>query len=270
MSWKTKSFLLAVGGVFLLGVTSGCGMLSLYDKLQARNELNEGVKDYSSQKYDEATEHFKVSVQLDPDLIDAQLYLATTYRAQFVPGSQSMDNLKMARQAITTFEEVLEKDPKNATSMASIAGMYNSMSDYESAKEWYRKQLEADPSNPEPLYGVGTINWQLAYDKTGMTGENVEHLTEEENGQVTQLVDEGIGALKEALEIRPSYTDAMQYLNLLYREKSKMATEEDEKQNWELQADQLALDALDMKRKQEEEAELARRTITGVAKTDEE
>ena len=264
-----KTFLLAVGGVFLLGAASGCGVLGFYHKLQARNELNEGVKDYTGQRYDEATERFKAAVTLDPDLIDARLYLATTYRAQFIPGSQSLDNLEMARQAISAFEEVLAKDPQNTTSMASIAGIHNSMGDYESAKEWYRRQLDADPTNPEPLYAFGTINWQLSYDKTGMTGENIEYLTEEENAQVAQLVDEGIGVLKEALEIRPGYTEAMQYLNLLYREKSKLATEEEEKQNWELEADKLALEALEMKRKQDQEAELARRTISGATKSEE-
>ena len=269
MSRMTKSFLLAVGGVFLLSASSGCGMLSLYDKLQARNELNEGVKDYSSQKYDEATEHFKASVALDPKLLDAQLYLATTYRAQFVPGSQNLDNLKMAKQANAAFEVVLEIDPQNTTALASIAGIHNSMGDYDSAKVWYRKQLEADPTNPEPLYAFGSINWQLSYDKTGMTGENVEYLSEEENAQVTQIVDEGISVLKEAIEIRPGYTEAMQYLNLLYREKGKLATDEEEKQNWELEADKLALDALEMKRKQEAEAELARRTLSGAAKSEE-
>lgn len=269
MSRMTKSFLLAVGGVFLFGATSGCGVLSLYDKLQARNELNEGVKAYSSQKYDQAIEHFKASVAFDPQLVDAQLYLATAYRAQFVPGSQSLDNLQMAKQAISAFEVVLEIDPKNNTSLASIAGIHNSMGDYENAKVWYRKQLEADPTNPEPLYAFGTINWQLSYDKTGMTGENVEYLTEEENAEVTQLIDEGVGVLKEAIEIRPGYTEAMQYLNLLYREKGKLATEEEEKQNWELEADKLALEALEMKRKQEEEAEKARRTISGAVQKEE-
>ncbi len=269
MSRMTKSFILVVGGIFLLSATSGCGVLSLYDKLQARNELNEGVKDYASQKYNEAIEHFQASVALDPELVDAQLYLATSYRAQFVPGSQSLDNLQMAKQAISAFEVVLETDPKNTTSMASIAGIHNSMGDYENAKIWYRKQLDADPTNPEPLYAFGIINWQLSYDKTGMTGENIEYLTEEENTGVTQLVDEGIGVLKEAIEIRPGYTEAMQYLNLLYREKSKLATEEEEKQNWELEADKLALEALEMKRKQDKEAELARRTISGAAKSEE-
>jgi tetratricopeptide (TPR) repeat protein len=158
---------------------------------------------------------------------------------------------------------VLEKDPGNESSMANISGIYNSMGDYDLAKEWYRKQIEANPSNPEPLYGIGTIDWQLSYDQTGMIGGNVENLNDEQKAQVNATVDEGVDVLKRALEINPRYTDAMQYLNLLYREKGKLAADDEEKSNWEMEADKLALQALEMKRMLEEEAERAKRTFTG-------
>jgi tetratricopeptide (TPR) repeat protein len=257
--------LLALG---LATSTLGCNLFTILDKLSARDELNKGVKAYTSQKYGEAVEHLQLATELDPGLIDAELYLATTYRVQYEPGSQSMDNLQMAQKAIQIFERVLEKDPGNESSMANISGIYNSMGDYDLAKEWYRKQLEANPSNPEPLYGIGTIDWQLSYDRTGMIGDNVENLTDEEKAEVNGTVDEGVEALRKALEIYPQYTDAMQYLNLLYREKGKLASDDEEKANWEMEADKLALQALEMKRMQEEEAERAKRTFTGATESE--
>ncbi len=257
--------LLAMG---LASSTLGCNLFTILDKLSARDELNKGVKAYSSQKFDEAVTHLQNAVDLDPELIDAELYLATTYRVQYQPGGQSMDNLQMAQQAIRIFERVLAKDPGNESSMANISGIYNSMGDYDMAKEWYRKQMEANPSNPEPLYGIGTIDWQLSYDRTGMTGDNVENLTDEEKAEVNATVDEGVDALRKALEINPQYTDAMQYLNLLYREKGKLAADDEEKANWEMEADKLALEALEMKRMQEEEAERAKRTFTGATEAE--
>jgi tetratricopeptide (TPR) repeat protein len=246
----------------------GCNLFTILDKLSARDELNKGVKAYTSQKYDEAVTHLQSAVDLDPELIDAELYLATTYRVQYEPGSQSMDNLQMAQKAIQIFERVLAKDPGNESSMANISGIYNSMGDYDLAKEWYRKQIEANPSNPEPLYGIGTIDWQLSYDQTGMIGGNVENLNDEQKAQVNATVDEGVDVLKRALEINPRYTDAMQYLNLLYREKGKLAADDEEKSNWEMEADKLALQALEMKRMQEEEAERAKRTFTGATESE--
>ncbi|MCY3778343.1 MAG: hypothetical protein OXH11_20405 [Candidatus Aminicenantes bacterium] len=257
--------LLALG---LAASSLGCNLFTILDKLSARDELNKGVKAYSSQKFDEAVTHLQNAVDLDPELIDAELYLATTYRVQYQPGGQSMDNLQMAQKAIQIFERVLAKDPGNESSIANISGIYNSMGDYDMAKEWYRKQMEVNPSNPEPLYGIGTIDWQLSYDRTGMTGENVENLTDEEKAEVNATVDEGVEALRKALEINPQYTDAMQYLNLLYREKGKLASDEEEKSNWELEADKLALESLEMKRMQEEEAERAKRTFTGATEAE--
>ena len=114
------------------------------------------------------------------------------------------------------------------------------------------------------MYGIATIDWQLAYDETGMTGESVEFLSEERRAEINQLVDEGIASLKEALEIDPEYVDAMQYLNLLYREKAKLTAEEEEKRTWEREADQLALRALELKREQQDaEAEDHRRLLAG-------
>lgn len=257
--------LLAFG---LAASTLGCNLFTILDKLSARDELNKGVKAYSSQKFDEAVTHLQNAVDLDPELIDAELYLATTYRVQYQPGGQSMDNLQMAQKAIQIFERVLAKDPANESSIANISGIYNSMGDYDMAKEWYRKQMEVNPSNPEPLYGIGTIDWQLSYDRTGMTGDNVENLTDEEKAEVNATVDEGVDALRKALEINPQYTDAMQYLNLLYREKGKLAADDEEKANWELEADKLALQSLEMKRVQEEEAERAKRTFTGATEAE--
>ncbi len=94
-----------------------------------------------------------------------------------------------------------------------------------------------------------------------MTGESVEFLSEERTAEINQLVDEGIASLKKALEIDPQYVDAMQYLNLLYREKAKLTAEEEEKISWEREADTLALQALDLKREQEEAEEEARKRV---------
>jgi len=248
----------------LVLTASSCGWI---DGLSARNELNLGVSAYTSKNYDEAIEHFQESIEKDPDLVRSYLYLAIAYRAQYIPQGTSPDNMDRARNAIATFKEVIDRatDPVDqTTAMANLAGIYNGMGDYEMAKEWYRKRLELEPNNPVPMYGIATIDWQLSYDETGMTGESVDFLSEERSAEINDLVDEGIASLKNALEIDPEYVDAMQYLNLLYREKAKLTAEEEEKRTWEREADQLALQALDLKREQEErEAEARRRVMAG-------
>lgn len=255
------SFLLLVGML-----VSGCNYI---DKLQARDQLNKGVNSYHRQSYNEAEQHFQSAIQLDPELAVSHLYLATVYRAQFQPGSQSIANLQQAQKAIAAFQKVLDMDPdledtqSAATAIASISTIYKGLEDFDRAKEWQLKRVDLEPTNPEPLYGIGTIDWELSYAKTGMTGENVEHLTKEELAEVEKNVTEGIDVLKRALEIQPDYHDAMSYLNLLYREKAKLTDDDDEKKEWESEANKLALQALRIKRQKEEEAEKARRTFSG-------
>ena len=56
--------------------TAGC------DKLRARDQLNKGVASYKNARYEQAIEHFKDAVALDPSLLNAKLYLAAAYVAQ--------------------------------------------------------------------------------------------------------------------------------------------------------------------------------------------
>ncbi|MBI4445781.1 MAG: tetratricopeptide repeat protein [Acidobacteria bacterium] len=262
MKFSSKLFLMAI--LLLLPVVAGgC---TLMDRLEARDHLNKGVSAYTVKKYEEAIEHFQESIRLDPELTTAYLYLATAYRAQFIPGAQSEENKQRADRAIATFQEALNRDPGNSTAMANIAGIYQGLNDHDSAKLWYRKRIEVESSNPEPLYGIGVINWQLSYDRTGVNGENVANLTPEQKAEISQLLDEGIDVMKRALELKPDYHEAMQYLNLLYREQGKLTEDPEERARLQKEADQLALKALEVRKKQEEEAERLRKTFSGAAK----
>jgi len=245
---------------------SGC---QLMDKLKARDHLNKGVQAYSGKRYDEAIEEFKAAIELDPTLKDGILYLATAYRAQFVPLVTTPDNLRKGQEAIATFEKVLELDPQNYNAMASIADMYRNMNDPDNAKVWYLKIGEYEEHRAEALYGIGVINYNLSEEKTGKDGENIENLTEEELAEINQLVDDGIDYLKQSLEVNPDYSDAMEYLNLLYREKAELAVDEEEKDNWLKEADMLALRALEKKRELQRREEEARRKIFSGESTEE-
>ena len=61
-------------------------------KLRARDSLSKGVRAFRDAKYETAVEFFKSAVNLDPDLLNAHLYLATAYASQYVPGGESPEN----------------------------------------------------------------------------------------------------------------------------------------------------------------------------------
>ena len=244
-------------GVFvaliLLAVTaSGC---AFYKKLRARDQLNKGVTAFQNKDYTKAELCFIQAKDLDPALLHAWLYLATTYRMQ-VPPVKTQEGEAMANKAIAAYEDVLKVDDKNENAMASIAGLYiQPLEDRDKAREWQRKRMVANPTNPEPLYGIGTLDWQEVYDKTGQTGEMVDSLSDEEKASLMAKANDGIKALEDALKINPDYVDAMQYENLLYREKAKLTKDPDEKKQFLNQANLLALKAIATRKKVEEQQE---------------
>ena len=183
---------LCVLATTLLLVFTGSGC-KLMDQLKAREHLNNGVKAYSAKRYDEAVEEFRAAIEKDATLVDAHLYLAAAYRAQFVPMVPSPDNLRKGQQAITTFEQVLQLDPQSTNAMANIADLYRNMNEPDEAKSWYRKLMEVSEEKAQALYGIASIDYNLADSKTGQDGDNVENLTEEEIAEVNRVVEEGIG-----------------------------------------------------------------------------
>jgi tetratricopeptide (TPR) repeat protein len=255
---KSRKLLVVLVAIVLGTGLTGC---TFYKRLQARDHLNKGVEAYTAKNFDAAVQEFKDSVELDPTLVDAYLYLAAAYRAQFVPQVPTPENLRKGQEAIASFEKVLELDPKSVNAMANIADIYRNMNEPDKAKEWYRKLMDIQEDDSQALYGIATINYNIVDEKTGKDGENVPNLTEEERAEANRMADEAIASLKQALDINPDYTDAMEYLNLLYREKGELAENEEEKDRWQKEADKLAIDALNKKRELQRRAEQERRQI---------
>jgi tetratricopeptide (TPR) repeat protein len=209
------------------------------NKLKARDELNKGVRAYKGGDFETAIEHFQRANDLDPTLLNARIYLATAYATQFVPGAPSEKNKELGEQAIREFEKVLEIDRGNVTALAYIAQLYFGMAgaaDWEEArelfaksKEYRRRLIEVEPTNPEHYYSIGVIDWTLAYrprmqmkrdlgrrPDEPLPARNRRDLAE----QNTAVVEEGIEALQKAVKLNDKYLDAIAYLNLMYREKA--------------------------------------------------
>ena len=181
-------------------------------KLQARDNLNKGVQAFRAQKYDVAIDHFKKAIELDPELKDAELYLATGYAQQFAPGSPTEENQKIADLAVQTFQKVLDKDPTNKTAMAGIASIYQNNAQYDKAREAYIKNAEIDPQNHIPFYAVGSVDWIIVHNTESK-------LSPEEK---SKLIEEGMQYLDKAMTLNPDYEDTLWYQNLLLREKANL------------------------------------------------
>ncbi|HEY2351230.1 MAG TPA: tetratricopeptide repeat protein [Candidatus Acidoferrum sp.] len=256
--------------VMMVAVSAGC------DRLKARDLLNKGVANFKNGQYDKAVEDFKAAKDLDPKLMNARLYLATAYASQYIPGAPSDENVKKGEAAIDEFKGVLEKDPNNLSAIDGIGSILFQMSGqpfspakFQESKTYHQKHIELKPTDPEPYYWIGVIDWTLAFRDNAelRTAYNKDHINKQikENDALPatvrnqyvdrdgKLVDEGITYLKKAIELKPDYDDAMAYLNLLYRRKADMVESAEERASYEKQADDLVDKVKEIKQKRAEQ-----------------
>jgi tetratricopeptide (TPR) repeat protein len=239
-------------------------------KLKSRDEMNRGVQAYKNAKYVDAVNHFKSAVELDPTNQNAQLYLATSYMTQWVPGADSPENNRAQKAAKQEFLKVLDKDPQNKIALASLASMSYSQAGFGSpeqksealgeAKKWNMKRVEVDPNDAEAYYSLGVIAWAEAYpniqtervklnmkpdDSGSIKNDKVKTELKEKYGKA---IDDGLSSLQKAIDIDKENDDAMTYLNLLLRKKADLEDTADEAKADVAKAEEWANKSLDIKK----------------------
>ncbi len=240
----------------LVAGASGC------NKLRARDLLNKGVASFKNAQYDAAVEDFKQAKELDPELLNARLYLATAYASQYVPGAPSDENMRHGQEAIAEYRSVLEKDPDNLSAIDGLASILFQMGGqpfdakkFEESKAFDEKHIALKPQDPQPYYSSGVIDWGLAYRGNAemRLAYNKDHLKKQISDtdplppdvrkayaeKYQAMVDDGIEKLKKAIELKPDYDDALTYLNLVYRRKADMVDSTEERDALTKQADDL-------------------------------
>src|SRR5262249_55542018 len=151
--------------------------------------------------YKSAIEYFKQALDLDPNLANAQIYLATAYLQQYTVGSQSRENLEFAENAIEGFNRVLRQHPDNVNAALALASIYQSTKDFQNARENYLLASKLDPQNPVPFYALGQVNWMMVSQK-----DDPLPFVEQ-----SRLIEEGLENLDKALAVNSQYEDAMTY-----------------------------------------------------------
>jgi len=246
----------------------GCGEQIAY--LKARNALNKGVAAFGRADYSVAARHFEEAIAADPELLDARQYLATAYMSQFIPGSESEENLELASKALEGFQGVLDHDPTEAQAilaMSSMGSLYFNMgiAEFDQAVEWYDKLLAKDPTNLTALYTKGVIAWTQSYQPRlevramlGMRPEDPGPIKDSDaRVELAEanipIIEHGMKSLETAIQIDPDYDDAMAYLNLLYRERADISETQEEYDEYSGKADDWVQQALDTKKRKAEQ-----------------
>ena len=150
-------------------------------------------------------------------------------------GVDTTENNEIGERAIEQYKKVIDVAPPKTDILNAVKGvayMYLQMRKFDDAKEYYRRATALEPTDPEPYYSIGVIDWTEIYQlrqeeraKLGMRPADA--LPEEDHALCATLreknsgkIEDGIDNFNKALELRPDYDDAMAYMNLMYRERT--------------------------------------------------
>jgi tetratricopeptide (TPR) repeat protein len=236
--------LLVLGGLVL--VLPGC------ESVKIRYYMNEANKAYKAQKYEDAIAEYTKVLSFLPGDWNANYQIAVSYLAMYHPNSthpkdieysekaaaaleklltmkapdvETVDKVRgfyvgllqaanKSDKAITFYEELVKKEPGNPVFAAQLAGLYAKKPDFPQALKWFERRAELEPSNKEAWYTIGVVCWERSA-KGGLLVADQE--------RIEQLVPTGMKALEKAIALDPDYFDALVYINLLYREKARLA-----------------------------------------------
>lgn len=255
--------------IAVLPLVGGC------NKVQARAELKKGNEQYANEAYKRALAHFRKGLELDPAATFAWRSVGLSALALYHPGDESDENVDYAKTAIDAFEKYLKDFPKDEKVRDYLMSTYVNAQMYDQAlayldaqiqkrpddpnlagskvrllvqagrfdEAWNLAMKQSGPAAPEALYSVGVAIWDKAYRDPAL-----------DNATKESIVDQGLAALKKALDLKPDYFEAMAYYNLLFREKAKVTLDPEKAQEYTALADRWLEKAIALRKKAEEEA----------------
>ncbi len=245
-----RNRLVLVFAVAALGF-AGMGCQGTVDRLKANFAAKQGNDFYKAQDFQKAVEWYRYSLYLNPELPIAYHNAGLAFMGLYKPGSKHPKDLYFSQQAIDNLTRYLSyqpddddgknqlltvflqaeryddaakffeaemkergSDPVVSARYAQVLGMiYAKKGDFESSLEWYKKRAEIEKDNPEALYTIGVLCWDKVY-HSGITMELEAR---------KQMVEMGLDYLQRAADLRENYFEATSYINLMYREKAKVA-----------------------------------------------
>jgi tetratricopeptide (TPR) repeat protein len=126
--------------------------------LSARTALAEGEDAFRRGDFRHAAAKFKFALDLDPASTTVRLRLVAAYHKQYVPGGESRANLEVATQTLDEIARVLERDPSNRAAIVAAAEIDDGRSDYDQARDWYRRLIAIDSSSGTAFAGLSAAS----------------------------------------------------------------------------------------------------------------
>jgi tetratricopeptide (TPR) repeat protein len=265
-----RILILPVAALLILPA-AGCG------KIEARAELKRGNSFYQQEQYSKAMESYKRGLHLDPDAGFAWRSLGLSALALYRPGEAEKRNQEYADTAIDAFQKFLAENPDDTKIEDYLMATYVNAGKYDEALKYIDQRNQKKPEDapkftqakfnilakagrlddalqqtqqlapadkPAALYSIGTAAWQKVYQDKGTLNADAKN----------KLIDMGLSVEKQAMDLKPDYSDAMFYYGLLFREKAKLEIDGAKRLEDEKAANEWATKGNDLRKKQAAQA----------------
>ncbi|MDX6557387.1 MAG: hypothetical protein QOF72_436 [Blastocatellia bacterium] len=270
--------------ILALFVAAGAGC-TLVNKIRSKNELNETARAYREGHFEEAEQHAKRALYLDPNNKTAAVFIARVIHQQYKPGVDTPENIQKARDAIEAYRHILEKDPNNDEAYKAISVLYSAIKDDTKLREWILKRAtDSSMSNEKRAEAYAILagkDWDCSFRITELPDVKV---TTNESGKPSvvykkpkdqkdfdnaqKCVVRGLEEAETAIKFDPNNESAWSYKTNLLLEAAKLAEMDgkaDQKAQYQKQADVAAKRAAALseeRRKREEAADQSAATPT--------
>lgn len=266
-SGRSRFYLLGLLLGATLVATAGC------HKFEARVQLKQGNVLYENESYKDALAQFQKGLEIDPAATFAWRSVGLSAMALHRPGVEGEENAKYAETAIDAFNKYLKDYPNDKKVEEYLTTVLINANKYDEALARLEKDSAAAPNNPDLeraivttllkagrvedayaratrpggkpdpqlLYSIGVACWGKSYGDPTLDPETR-----------TKVVDMGIEATKQSIDLDPEFFDAMAYYNLLFREKAKLATTFEDAERYNKEADVWLKKALELREKQKD------------------
>lgn len=220
--------------ILALLVVSSAGC-TLVNKIRAKNELNETARAYKEGQFDQAEQHAKRALELDPNNPTAPIFVARVVHQQY----ERTRDPKKGQEAIETYRRVLEKDPESEEAYKAISVLYAELKDEQKLKDWIAARANNTNLKPEKRSEAYAVLAGKAWDCSFQITElpEVKVITPGGTAKVTykkpkdpkdfetasKCVIEGLENANKAIKLDPNNETAWSYLRTLYVEQAKQA-----------------------------------------------
>jgi len=265
----------------LVASSSGCGVVN---RIRAKNELNEAARAYREGRFPEAEQHSRRAAELDPDNKTAPMFIARTIHAQYRRGVQTPDNIAKANEAITAYQNILDKNPKDEEAYKAIAYLLGEVKDEAKLRQWIANRAANDTVEPEKraeaYIVLASKDWDCSFKMTELPANKTTTIDPSNNKATVsykkpsdqkefdtaqQCVKQGLSEAENAIKFDPNNESAWSYKTNLLLEAAKLAemdgktdTKADYQKQYEAALKRTTeLNVANQKRKEEQEAQKA-------------